>query len=247
MPILTDKVAIITGGARGIGRAIAEVFVADGAKVVIWDVLQEELAKTTGELGSSTMGQTVDITNSEQVKTAVSQVVEKFGTVHILVNNAGITRDNLLMRMRDEEWDLVLNINLKGMFVCCREVFRPMAKNQWGRIINISSVVGIMGNPGQVNYASSKAGVIGLSKSLAKELASRKITVNVIAPGFIETPMTANLTPELRQVYLNRIPLKRMGTPQDIANLALFIASPQADYITGEVIAVDGGMLLNTI
>jgi 3-oxoacyl-[acyl-carrier protein] reductase len=247
MPILADKVAIITGGARGIGRAIAEAFVANGAKVVIWDVLQEELAKTTGELGSSTMGQTVDITNSEQVKTAVSQVVEKFGTVHILVNNAGITRDNLLMRMRDEEWDLVLNINLKGMFVCCREVFRPMAKNQWGRIINISSVVGIMGNPGQVNYASSKAGVIGLSKSLAKELASRKITVNVIAPGFIETPMTANLTPELRQAYLNRIPLNRMGTPQDIANLALFIASPQADYITGEVIAVDGGMLLNTI
>jgi 3-oxoacyl-[acyl-carrier protein] reductase len=247
MPILTDKVAIVTGAARGIGRAIAEVFAANGAKVALWDVLQEELTKTANELGPSAIGQTVDITDSEQVKSSVAQVVEKFGTVHILVNNAGITRDNLLMRMRDEEWDQVLTINLKGMFVCCREVFRPMAKNQWGRIINISSVVGIMGNTGQVNYASAKAGVIGLSKSLAKELAGRKITVNVIAPGFIETSMTAGLTEEIRQTYLNRIPLNRMGTPQDIANLALFLASPQADYITGEVIAVDGGMLLNTI
>jgi len=247
MSSLDGKVAIVTGSARGIGLALAEEFIAQGAKVALWDVLGDELEQLAKELGDSSFAQKVDITKAEQVKTAINEVSDKFGGVHILVNNAGITRDNLLIRMKDEEWDQVLTVNLKGTFICCREIARPLSKNRWGRIINISSVVGIIGNPGQVNYASSKAGIIGLSMTLAKELSSRGITVNVIAPGFIDTPMTTDLPEEVKEAYLRRIPLGRMGKPEEIAKLAVFLASSQADYITGQVIAIDGGMLLNTI
>ena len=247
MSSLAEKVAIVTGAARGIGRAIAEAFAAEGAKVALWDVLADEVAEAAGELGDSALGQVVDITETGQVKDAIALVLEKFGAIHILVNNAGITRDNLLMRMKDDDWDRVLDVNLKGMFICCREVSRPMSKNRWGRIINISSVVGLIGNPGQVNYAASKAGVVGLTKTLAKELSSRGVTANVIAPGFIETQMTAELPPQVKDAYFKRIPLGRLGRPEEIADLAVFLASPKADYITGEVIAVDGGILLNAI
>ncbi len=239
------KVAIVTGAARGIGRNIAEQLAAAGCKVVIADVKgAEESAEEMKKKGFEALGLTVNVTESASVEQMVTQAVEKFGRLDILVNNAGITRDGLLMRMKEEDWDLVLAINLKGAFNCCKAACRTLMKSPAGRIINIASIVGLIGNPGQVNYSASKAGMIGLTKTLAKELASRKVTVNAVAPGFIQTAMTDQLSEKVREQLLANIPLGEMGTAQDVANAVLFLASDQARYISGHVLNVDGGMAM---
>lgn len=244
---LKDKVAVVTGGAQGIGKEIALTLAQAGANIVICDVNSETLEKTKQEienLGSKVLTFVVDVTVPEQVDNMISGVVKEFNRVDILVNNAGITRDGLVMRMKESDWDLVLDINLKGAFNCLKAVTRPMMKQRYGKIINISSVVGIMGNPGQVNYCASKAGMIGLTKSAAKELGTRGITVNAVAPGFIRTPMTDQLTDEQKQQIFSQIPQGKLGEAQDIANLVLFLSSNLSDYITGEVVRVDGGMAM---
>ena len=246
--LLKEKVAIVTGGGQGIGKAIAQRLAQHEAQVVVCDI-DEALAKDVAvELqsahGHSCMGLKVDVGDFEQFKALAETVLEKFGKIDILVNNAGITRDQLLMRMSDEEWDQVLKINLKGAFNGCRAIVRSMTKQRCGRIINISSVVGIMGNAGQANYSASKAGLIGLTKTLAKELASRNITVNAVAPGFIKTRMTDVLSETIKKNIIQQIPLQRLGLPEDIANTVLFLASDLAGYITGEVIKVDGGLAM---
>ena len=233
---LKGRNAIVTGGARGIGKEIASTLVRAGAKVAICDVNEAEI------MSCSTYA--IDITNSEHVNDMVKKVIEEFGSVDILINNAGITRDNLIMRMKDEDWDAVLNVNLKGAFNCLRAVTRHMMKRRYGKIVNISSVVGVMGNAGQANYSASKAGLIGLTKSAAKELASRNINVNAIAPGFIQTPMTDKLSDDQKAKIFDFIPQGKFGKPEDIANLALFLSSDFSSYITGEVIRVDGGMAM---
>jgi 3-oxoacyl-[acyl-carrier protein] reductase len=239
------KVAIVTGAARGIGRNIAEQLAAAGCKVVIADVKgAEEAAEEMKSKGFEALGLTVNVTESASVEQMVNQTVETFGRLDILVNNAGITRDGLLMRMKEEDWDLVLAINLKGAFNCCKAACRTLMKSPAGRIINIASIVGLIGNPGQVNYSASKAGMIGLTKTLAKELASRKVTVNAVAPGFIQTAMTDQLSEKVREQLLANIPLGEMGTAQDVANAVLFLASDQARYISGHVLNVDGGMAM---
>jgi 3-oxoacyl-[acyl-carrier protein] reductase len=247
-PLLKDNTAIITGGARGIGYAIAEEFVNEGADVVLFDVSFPEDLDTKAELlrnkGRKVIPKVVDITNTNAAQQAVEEVVAEFGKIDILVNNAGITRDRLLVRMSEEDWDSVLAVNLKGSFNTIRTVSRFMAKQRSGKIINISSVVGIMGNTGQANYAASKAGVIGLTRSVAKELASRNVNVNCVAPGFVETEMTAKLSNEQRVALLNLIPLKRGSKPEEIAGIVAFLASVKANYITGQVIRVDGGMVM---
>jgi len=242
---LKDRVVIVTGGARGIGKAIALAFADEGAKVIVWDVL--DTSDVVAELkakGVSALGMNVDITSLDAVSKAMSEVVEKMGGVDILVNNAGITRDTLIMRMKEDAWDAVLNVNLKGAFNCIKAVLKPMMKKRWGRIINISSIVGLIGNAGQANYSASKAGLIGLTKSAARELAGRNITVNAIAPGFIRTPMTEALSDEVKEAYFARIPLRRFGEPEEVARVVVFLASEDAGYITGEVIRVDGGMAM---
>ncbi len=243
---LAGKVAIITGGARGIGRSIARRLAADGASVVIADVSRETAEATTKELeaaGRAAMAHGVNVTDAAQVAAMVEAAVGRFGRIDILVNNAGITRDGLILRMKDEEWDQVLAVNLDGAFYCSRAALRPMLKHkQGGRIINISSVVGCMGNVGQANYVASKAGIIGLTKALAREVAARGITVNAVAPGFIETEMTAALPDTVRQSMRAQIPLDRFGTPEDVASAVGFLASDGAGYITGQVIHVNGGM-----
>ena len=244
---LQGKVAIVTGGARGIGKDIALTLARAGAHLVICDVNQEALEHAQAEitaLGVRAVSYAIDVTDAKQVDEMVAQTIKELGAVDILVNNAGITRDGLLMRMKDEDWDLVLNVNLKGAFNCLRAVTRPMMKKRSGSIINISSVVALIGNPGQTNYCASKAGLIGLTKSAAKELASRGINVNAIAPGFIETPMTDKLTDDQKAKIFEMIPQGKMGQPQDIANAVLFLASEYSSYITGEVIRVDGGMAM---
>jgi len=239
------KVAIVTGAARGIGRNIAEQLAAAGCKVVIADVKgAEEAAEEMKSKGFEALGLTVNVTESASVEQMVTQTVETFGRLDILVNNAGITRDGLLMRMKEEDWDLVLAINLKGAFNCCKAACRTLMKSPAGRIINIASIVGLIGNPGQVNYSASKAGMIGLTKTLAKELASRKVTVNAVAPGFIQTAMTDQLSEKVREQLLASIPLGEMGTAQDVANAVLFLASDQARYVSGHVLNVDGGMAM---
>jgi len=243
---LRDRVAIITGGARGIGKTIALKYAEEGANIVIFDLLRDEGDKTIKEIedkGRKAIFYPVDITNFEKVKETVKDVEKKFNKIDILVNNAGITRDMLLLRMEEDDFDTVIKVNLKGTFVCTKAVIKVMMKKRYGRIINMSSVVGIMGNAGQVNYAASKAGIIGLTKSVAKEVGKRNITVNAIAPGFIETPMTEKLSDEVKKAYFNAIPLARFGKTEDVANLALFLASDEASYITGQVIQVDGGLL----
>ncbi|MBM3248794.1 MAG: 3-oxoacyl-[acyl-carrier-protein] reductase [Candidatus Omnitrophica bacterium] len=245
--ILKDKVALITGSGRGIGREIAETLAKEGANIVICDVNEESALQTAKEiesLGVSTLGVKVDVTSLAEVENLINKILDKFKRIDILVNNAGITKDNLLLRMKESDWDAVLSVNLKGTFNCTKAVSKVMLKQQQGKIINIASIIGIMGNPGQANYAASKAGIIGFTKSVAREFASRNITVNAVAPGYIKTEMTDKLPEEVRNQMLALIPLKRMGGTKDVANVCLFLASPDSDYITGQTIVVDGGMAM---
>ena len=246
--LLDGKTALVTGASRGIGRAIALCLAAEGARVAInyaGNVKAAEEVKASVEAaGGTAILCQADIADSAAVQAMIADVVKEFGTIDILVNNAGITRDTLLMRMKDEDFAKVLDTNLKGVFYCTKAVAKLMMKKRAGRIINMASVVGLVGNAGQTNYAAAKAGVIGFSKSAAKELASRGITVNVVAPGFIGTDMTAGLPESVKEKMLTDIPLGRMGEPEDVANAVLFLASDQASYITGQVVNVDGGMVM---
>ncbi|MBL0388856.1 3-oxoacyl-[acyl-carrier-protein] reductase [Tumebacillus sp. ITR2] len=246
--MLNDKVALVTGGSRGIGRAICLELAEQGAKVVVnysgSQAAAEEVVAEIKEKGGEAIAVQGDVGTFADAEKMVSATTEAFGRIDIVVNNAGITRDNLLIRMKEEEWDSVLNTNLKGVFNVTKAVARPMMKQRSGRIINITSVVGLMGNAGQANYVSAKAGVIGLTKSNAKELASRGITVNAIAPGYIETDMTDNLGDDVKGKLFEAIPLSRLGRPEDIANAVSFLASERSGYITGQVLTVDGGMVM---
>lgn len=240
---LTGRVALVTGSTRGIGRAIAESLIGCGAKVAIVGRDAAKAGEVSAAIGGAG-GFGCDIADPASVEALIAQVEKGVGGIDILVNNAGLTRDGLLLRMKDDDWDAVLDANLRGAFVAIRAVSRGMIKRRWGRIINIASVVGIVGNKGQANYAASKAGLIGLTKSVAKELASRNVLANVVAPGFIETDMTAAMTPDARTMLSHQIPLERLGTPTDIAGVVAFLASNAASYITGQVIVVDGGMVM---
>ncbi|ELC8360935.1 3-oxoacyl-[acyl-carrier-protein] reductase [Clostridium perfringens] len=246
--MLKDKVAIVTGGTRGIGRAIALKLADHGANIVInyrnSDKEAEELKAILEEKEVKVLTVKCDISNFEDSKNLMDKCKEVFGKIDILVNNAGITKDTLIMRMKEEDFDNVIDVNLKGTFNCAKHASAIMLKQRFGKIINMTSVVGIAGNAGQVNYAASKAGVIGLTKSLAKELGSRGITVNAVAPGFINTDMTASLSEKVKEEASKNIPLKRLGDPEDVANLVGFLASDAANYITGQVINVDGGMVM---
>ena len=244
---LQGRIALVTGGAQGIGRAIAEELAAAGATLALADVNEAKLAETVGELkaqGIDATAFTVNVSSEESIQAGAKAILDKFGKVEILVNNAGITRDNLMLRMKRADWDLVLSINLTGAFLLTQALLSPMLKNRWGRIVGIASVVGRAGQAGQVNYAASKAGLIGLTRSLARGVASRGITVNAVAPGFIETPMTAVLSEEQTKAMLATIPLGRRGTPKDVAQAVKFLASDAASYITGHVIDVNGGMFM---
>lgn len=246
--LLGGKVALVTGASRGIGRAIALRLAGEGARVAInyaGNTAKAEAVKAEIEQnGGEAILVQADVADSSAVEAMVAKVTEAFGQIDILVNNAGITRDGLLMRMKEEDFDAVVNTNLKGVFHCTKTVSKLMMKKRSGRIINMASVVGIMGNAGQTNYAAAKAGVIGFSKSAAKELAARGITVNVVAPGFIDTDMTAAMTDKAKELTLTGIPMKKMGTPEDVANAVLFLASDCASYITGQTVNVDGGMVM---
>ena len=244
---LKDKVALVTGGARGIGRAIAMTFAKEGADIVVADVNLEVAQKTASEienLGRRALALEMDVTNYEKVEEGVNKILDKFGKVDILVNNAGITKDNLLLRMSQAEWDAVINVNLKGTFNCIKAVSRPMVKQRSGKIISIASIIGLMGNWGQANYAASKAGIIALTKTVAKELASRNINANSVAPGFIQTDMTAKLSDDVKAKMMETIPMAKLGMPEDVANVCLFLASEESSYITGQTITVDGGMVM---
>jgi len=244
--LLKDKTALITGAARGIGRAIALRFAAEGADVAFTDLRLDEntdsLVKEISAMGRKVKAYASDASDFTGAETLIDQVVNDFGKIDVLVNNAGITRDNLLMRMSESDWDLVIKVNLKSVFNMTRAVQKYMLKQRFGSIINMSSVVGVSGNAGQSNYSASKAGLIGFTKSVAQELGSRSIRCNAIAPGFIETEMTAKLPPDVRDAWIKDIPLKRGGKPEDVANIALFLASDLSDYVTGQVISVCGGM-----
>lgn len=248
--ILLGKRALVTGGTRGIGRAIVRLFVKEGASVVFFGTSHEAAEEVKGELTpflakESTLSFiAVDVSDTKAVEGAYKEAEAAIGDIQILVNNAGITRDNLLLRMSEEDWDRVMAINLKSLYNTSRMAVRSMGKARHGKVINISSVVGLMGNAGQTNYAAAKAGVIGFSRSLAKEYAARNITVNCIAPGYIETAMTEKLSDPVKEKLLAWIPLGRLGTPDDVAQMALFLASPSSDYITGQVFNVDGGMVM---
>ena len=248
MGLLDNKAALITGGASGIGKAIAHKFSDEGALIAICDIDSESAEKTAAEIeksaGKKAAAYPVDVSRTADVAEAVSKIIDDFGRIDILVNNAGITRDGLIVRMSEDDWDNVLDINLKGCFNFIKAAARQMMKQRSGKIISIASVIGMRGNAGQANYAASKAGVIGLSKSIAKELAPRGINVNAIAPGYIETPMTEALTDEQRKMMLEHIALRKFGRPDDVANAALFLASGLSDYVTGQVIVVDGGIVL---
>jgi len=246
---LYDKVALITGAARGIGRAIALKLYNHGANIIINDIVSEieinqnlqEIKKGTNEV----IGIRADITKLDEVEKMVKEIINKFGKIDILVNNAGIIRDSLLIRMKEGDWDAVINVNLKGTFNCSRTVAKYMMRQKTGgKIVNISSVIGLIGNIGQSNYAASKAGIIGLTKSMAKELALRNINVNAVAPGFIETDMTQKLPEKIRDSLQEKIPLKRLGTVEDVAQVVYFLVSEASSYITGQVIKVDGGMVM---
>ena len=246
---LNDRVAVVTGSAQGIGREIVLKLAKVGADVVVNDIeaATEPLANVVQEieaLGRKSLAVTADVSSATDVNRLMETAVNEFGKIDILVNNAGVTRDNLLMKMTDEEWDTVLNIDLKSAFLCTRAVIRYMLRQRSGRIISIASVVGMIGNAGQANYASAKAGIIGFTKSIAKEVGSRSITVNAIAPGYIQTKMTEQLSGEQRREMLKHIPLASLGTPQDVAEAVAFLASDEARYITGHVLNVDGGMAL---
>jgi 3-oxoacyl-[acyl-carrier protein] reductase len=247
MSQLLNQVAVVTGAGRGIGRAIALRFAEEGADVVCVSRTLENSQKVAAEvqaLGRKSWAHALDVSDSKAVAAVAEQILAEAGRVDILVNNAGVTRDGLVMRMSDEDWDAVLNTNLKGAFSFTKAFGRAFAKQRSGRIINVASVIGLMGNAGQANYAASKAGLIGFTKSVAREFASRGVTVNALAPGFIETDMTAVLNDEIKNGVLNNIPMKAFGKAEDIANAALFLASPASRYITGQVLAVDGGMVM---
>lgn len=246
--MLKGKKAIVTGATAGIGKAIALALAEAGADVAVFGTNPERGQKVVDEIKSKTNQEAffvaVDVANTQKVQEEVNQVVEKFGTVDILVNNAGIVKDGLLMRMSESDWDRVIDVNLKSVFNMSKAVLRTMMKARSGRIINISSVIGLTGNAGQVNYAASKSGIIGVTKSLAKELASRNIFVNCVAPGFVDTGMTDTLGDNLKEEILKAIPMKRIGKPEEIAQVALFLAGNGANYITGQVLPVDGGMTM---
>lgn len=245
---LENKVAVITGAAQGIGRAIATTLAQQGANVVVSDI-QLEKAETTAkeimaETGQKVIAVHADVVDSASVKAMIDRTIDEFERIDILVNNAGTTRDGLIMRMKEADWDLVLNINLKGTFNCSKAVVRPMMKQHYGRIVNITSVSGLIGQVGQTNYSASKAGIIGFTKALAREVGSRKITVNAIAPGLVKTALTIDLPQELKDMFIEMTPLGRYGEPEDIANAAAFLVSDEASYITGHVLSVDGGMAM---
>ena len=247
MPLLEDKIAIVTGAGRGIGYAIALRLAQEACTVVISDIDQtsaEESAHKLAEVGAKSLSVRTDVSKSEDAESLVTHCVETFGGLDILVNNAGITRDSLLIRMNEADWDSVIAVNLKGTYNCLRAAAKVMIKKRSGRIINIASVVGLIGNVGQANYTASKAGVVGLTKTAAKELGSRGIQVNAVAPGFIETEMTKELPEQVRTNFLSNVALRRTGTPEDVAEVVLFLSSPASAYITGQVLNVDGGMVM---
>jgi len=244
---LTSKNALVTGGGRGIGREIALRLANAGCNVAVSDIDQTTAQDTANELaalGRKSLALGADVSKAESVEKMFESFLGQFTQLDILVNNAGITRDGLIMRMKEEDWDAVLSVNLKSAFLCCKEAARPMMKQRSGKIVNIASVVGMWGNAGQVNYSASKAGLIGLTMTLAKEFASRNINVNAVAPGFIQTAMTDKLSDEAKQKMTSYISMAKLGTPLDVANAVLFLASPLSDYITGQVIAVDGGLVM---
>ncbi len=247
MTDLTGKIAVVTGAGRGIGQSIALALAKAGANIAVAELKEEFAAETVEKvtaIGRKAKAYAIDVSNFDAVHTMMKEVQSDFESVDILVNNAGITKDNLLMRMGEEDWDAVLNINLKGSFNCIHAVSRIMMKQRAGRIVNIASIIGLMGNAGQANYAASKAGLIGLTKSAAKELASRNVNVNAIAPGFIQTKMTEVLSDEVKDAMLTLIPQKKLGLPEDVAKAVLFLSCGLSDYITGQVITVDGGMVM---
>jgi 3-oxoacyl-[acyl-carrier protein] reductase len=245
---LAGRVALVTGSTRGIGRSIAAALAGAGARVAVTGRDKEKAEAAAAEIAAATgaevRGYAADVSEPAQAAALVEAVEKDFGQLDILVNNAGLTRDNLLMRLKDDDWDAVLNANLRGAFATCRAATRGMMRRRWGRIINVASVVGLIGNKGQANYAASKAGLIGMTKSIAKELASRNILANVIAPGFIETDMTAAMAPEARAAMSAGIPLERLGTPDDIAGMVVVLASDLTSYVTGQVFVVDGGLVM---
>ncbi len=245
---LENRTALVTGAARGIGKAIAESLAERGANIVVVDLAIEAAEETAQEIAEKTgrevLALEADVSDNASVKAMVKKALEKFGKIDVLVNNAGITRDGLLMRMKEKDWDLVLDINLKGAFNCVQALIRPMMKTRYGRIINITSVSGIVGQAGQTNYSSSKAGLIGFTKALAKEVGSRGITVNAVAPGFIETVLTEDLPEEIRDFSMKLTPMGRFGKPEDIANAVAFLATEESSFITGVTLQVDGGMVM---
>ena len=241
---LADRVALVTGGGRGIGRAICQAFAREGARLAVGDIDLESAQQTVDLLPTEGLAVSLDVSDLENTEAGFKQVLDHFGRLDILVNNAGITRDSLLVRMSEEDWDAVIDINLKGIFNCSKAAARPMMKARGGRIVSISSVVGVIGNPGQANYAASKAGLIGFTKTLARELAARNVTVNAVAPGFIQTDMTDKMSEEAREYMLGQVPLGRPGTAEDVAHAVLFLVSDQASYITGQVLQVNGGMAM---
>ena len=244
---LEGKIAIVTGAAQGIGRAIAETLARAGADVAIADMdlgRAQETAHAVGKTGRRALKVKVNVADWNDVKDMTDRVLKEWGKIDILVNNAGITRDGLLLRMKEEDWNLVLQVNLNGTFHCTKAVMQPMAKQRYGRIINVASIVGAIGNAGQANYAASKAAVIGFTRTVAREYASRMVTVNAVAPGFIDTAMTQGLSPEVKETLLKQIPLGRLGQPSDVAESVRFLASDEAGYITGQVIHINGGMFM---
>ena len=244
---LNEKTAIVTGGAQGIGQTIGTLLAENGANIVIADINEKqaaETAKTIETLGRKALAIKADVSQLSEAEKLADAALETFGRIDILVNNAGITRDGLFLRLKEEDWDAVMAVNLKSVFTCSKAVVRHMSKQRSGKIINIASVVGQMGNIGQANYAASKAGIIGLTKTLAREFASRAVNVNAVAPGFIETEMTRSLPEKLREEFIKQTPLGRMGRPDDVAEAVLFLASDVSDYITGQVISVNGGLYM---
>lgn len=246
--MLKGKTAIITGSGRGLGKAIAKKLAQMGANIVLNDIPSSESVNQTAEefknAGYSVLVTKGDVSNPEDIKTMVKEAVDTFGSIDILINNAGITRDKPMLMMSEEDWDIVLNVNLKSAFLCTKAIAKVMLKQRYGKIVNIASVAGRYGNPGQANYSASKAGLIGLTLTTAKELAPRGITCNAVAPGLIESKMTEVLPDEIKQTYLNNIPLGRFGTPEDVANVVAFLASPDSDYVTAQVIDIDGGLVM---